>query len=336
MRVVLPTVMPPIMTYPNLNAPLAIALVNEQSYEWFYNKFVQIYGMISKHFTANIRFLDGSFGPSMCPYVNRNVYTHQYVNKNFGKYSNFIKHCIDSGYYVYTYIDQYFVEKSYGYQTRHYLHPLFISGYDVDKETIIGGDFFRGIYSFEEIGSKNVDMAFCYSEKMKNQPQIYYDVTTYTPVTYKWDFDLGVLITSIEDYINQIDSTGTHYYMYTKEEKNDFKYGMGVYDVLYELLSNGKCERKTYHIFYEHKKMMVLRLQFLKEHFQYCNEEVNELFKIIQEKSLIARNLVMKNEYKYIANIEQKLLILLKQIENMELAGLLMLLDDLRKIEGTI
>lgn len=296
MKIELPTVMPPINTFPNLNAPLAIALTHEEAYEWFYNKFVVLHGMISDTIFYHGNFIDGSRGGGLCPFVNRNVFTHQYIDQNFESFIDFVIRCINSGYYVYVFLDRYYNEKSEDYQKRHYLHQLFICGYDTEKEVVIGADFFHDKYSWEEVSFEGVIKGYLNYTEVDPGPGVHHDIVTLTYRSFQWKFDLEMLCISIEDCLKGIDSTNALGYAFTQEELRSFRYGIGYYDILSELIEQELWDRRAFHVLYEHKKMMLMRLEYLEKKYNYYNEEILEEFTKMKDKAWKLRNLIIKLE----------------------------------------
>ncbi len=89
---------------------------------------------------------------------------------------------------------------------------------------------------------------------------------------------------------------------YTINEIQDYYYGMGCYNIFFSMLDNIKDNqqlphrwRQISHLMYEHKKIMGIRIKYLKEKKYLINSDVyGNAYNVIGEKMLVARNLLMK------------------------------------------
>lgn len=319
MRKELLHVMPPIITFPSINAPLSIALARQAPYSWFYNRFVQLYGTLSHMYTLHGCFIDGDTSPASCPFITRNVFTRKYIDSNFDSFSSFAIHCINSDYYVYAFLDRFYNEKSENFQKTHFPHQLFICGYDTDKEVFIGADFFHGIYRFEEISFYAIDNGYlCYGEAEGTNIGEYPDVVTYAYKPVQWNFSFAQLISSLKDYWNKMDSTQVFYYWFPEKLRKNFKYGMDYYDILYSLIDQNILDMRAFHILYEHKKMMGLRLEYLKEQYGFEDGKAEAAYRDMTQNALLIRNLLLKSDVTPQAHLSEKIMKTLNQIKESE------------------
>lgn len=318
MKKELPFTIAPICTFPSINAPLGIALSYDAPKAWFYNKFVQIYGTRYHLYSHYGCFIDGDSSPAACPFITRNVLTRRYVNNSFDTFSDFIIHHINCGYYVYAFLDRYYNEKSEDFMVRHFPHQLLIFGYDTEKEIFLGADFFNAIYKTEEISFNGIEEGYQnYDKTQGTNIGEYPDIITYTYKPCNWDFDFKILISSLEDYLNSIDSTKVFYYWFPQDVQKHFRYGLDYYCILRSLIKDKILDVRAFHILYEHKKMMRLRFGYLKETFQLDFPEA-AAYKEMEYMSQVIRNLIIKHNLSEQKNIFQKLIVQLDKIESCE------------------
>lgn len=334
MRKELLIVPPHIDTYPNLNTVLSIAMAHEEAKHWFYNKFVIIYGTMSRRFNFHGHFIDGWTMQAMCPFVRRNAYTHEYIDTNYTSFMEFVIHCIDSGHYVYATLDRFYNERAEDdYQKYHYVHQMFIYGYDTEQKVVLGADFYDGNYLYREVSFEGIEKGYHGFEQVTNLPGgAKSEVVTFSYKPGKWQFDLVRLIESLEDYLKGVDSSNLFYYVVTRQEQQDFKYGIRYYETLRQLVQEKDWDRRAFHILYEHKKIMVERLEYLKDHIGYENEAIEKAYRELQDEAMIVRNLVLKNLFQEQAGRSERLKELLDKMERSEREAVTELVAGLREL----
>ena len=64
----------------------------------------------------------------LCPFVEKNIIPKSLVLGIFRSFHEFVIHAIEGGYYISTFLDQFFREDMRGHYGFH--HPTFIYGYD--------------------------------------------------------------------------------------------------------------------------------------------------------------------------------------------------------------
>ena len=336
MRKELPTVRPLLNTYPHLNAALAIALVHEEAYDWFYNKFIQLYSTMSNRFGARGGFVDGWTDAVKCPYIKENVISRKYIRENFRSILDFIIHCINYDCYVYVYLDRFYNEKSEDYQSDHHLHQMLIIGYDTDKQAFIGAEFYGGIYRFEEVSFEGIEKGYKGYEQSSNQQRwMKSEVALFWYKPYQWEFDFEMLIRSFEDYLYERDSTMVFYYTFKAWERTDFKYAMAFYGTLRILIKEENWDIRAFHVLCEHKKMMIMRLEYMKERYGYENRNVFMAYQYMHKEALKVRNYILKHIIKEQLYLKFKLATILDKIEKCERNTLVELITDLKNAFST-
>lgn len=259
---------------------LCIILAYKNMYPWFYENYVQLYYNPDKF----LRFLNikevwfdfyGGYTEPRRFLACRRIHLDDLKQVNI---LNFIKECIDSNCYLYTYIDEYYTRLQGKY---HFVHDIFIYGYDEEDQKILvigfdskmnftnyGVDFDQ----FKTAFDNGVQMAKLTDQwKGANyclviEPKLEED--------YRHKFEMDNFLTALSDYLNSTNKNGrknphdTNYAIYQGENN---VYGINTYDKLIECIrhdlecSSGdeRLDFRPFHVFYEHKRQMRKRMEFL-------------------------------------------------------------------------
>ncbi|WP_370749229.1 hypothetical protein [Eubacterium sp.] len=262
----------PISIYPNIAYPLMIILGEPHLKEWYYEHFINIYAQCWDEILFRVDFLDSSryFGDVIecCA-----VPLSESKNLNITEY---VVEAIDKGYCVNIFtIDEYYLSNSNCYNKEHFIHETLVYGYNKEEKVfnIVGYDkqdrFCRFEYKINE-----VEKAF--KSGVENAP--YYLVDSLHKIKIRhfftdYEFSLNNFIVELEKYLFSLSDKKKKFFSLASEDETF--YGEECYKMMIKHLEN-YIENKTdlditylcYHFFYEHKKMIIERLNFVDEKYK--------------------------------------------------------------------
>lgn len=287
------------------------SLIPESCLPWIFENFIQLayakmWGMLV---FDNHRLLLAN-----CPGIDFFVFPYELCQKLFGNsIKDLIINIIDTKEYIYLYVDRYYISFDHqNYQKHHFLHEIFIYGYNMKKDVFYAADNFKtGKFMFVEIPCKEICQGF------KNATSKY-NFTSYFRVlrinnNQKYEMDIDKVKKLISEYIHNVPS-------FDIKKEQDMIYGIKVFDFLLELIHNNDyLDIRAYHLIYEHLILMELRMKYIYKISQ--NEEYISFEKqigMIKDKAFILRNCVLKYNISHnqhtLSTIKQNLMEL-KQLE---------------------
>jgi hypothetical protein len=334
LRTVLPTSTPDITTFPAYASSLSILQSHPEALDWVYSHYIRIFvtkieiadinaeyyptagyapGFFTDYDTRRLgnTLADGIFfNRESCPYLN--VFEIPYSLIRPMSFVDFVKKCLDSNLYVYAHIDTSKVEnyECDGIPSEASDHPIFIYGYDDNNRTFNIADFFGGNkYSFEECKFKNIEDAF-ESSRITFLPMVksiaaiqYNDKGVYT-------LDYEYIRNSVREYILADREAAINFSNYSSTFFKPLNWtvkallGIDVYRFLSEFwklyislsaLGVTEIDMRPFHAFYDHKVIMLKRMEYLQKKGVIVNKEkyIAE-YCGIRDNLQIARNLVLK------------------------------------------
>lgn len=297
---------PPITVYRNYAYPLSMICANDNREEWLISKFSNLYTMKTNDGYLWYDFLEGD------TYLN-DVISRKFTpleNMHGKNVINMIKEAILNENYVTFFLDEFYLKSSKAYNSRHNPGEVFIYGYDDVKKIMYSVGFNeKSTYGKVEF---EYDMVTAAHNSLLNNQEIFRKM----PVWVEWyafgelsflkepHIDVNEnyimsLITSISDYSYSVQRNDLLRKEIKEEYGEDAVFGLNtqkVYiDNLYLLLED-KCyiDYRHIHLIYEHKKMMLNKLEYI-SNLKCCDidDELNRYKKLVHEVNL-ARTLYLK------------------------------------------
>lgn len=279
---------PLINTYTSYGA--VFSLIGEESTEWVYNNFIQLryaYKWDMFTFDEHQRYL------TECPGLDYFIFPMEIIEKKYeNSLLNFIVSSIDMGYGVFFWVDRFHVAEYKEYQTMHFAHEVFIIGYDMQRQVLIGADNGNdGKYVLIDFQIEQIEEAFWKLDKQE------YFLSQIRLIRRNADckecFNIQKVKFELNRYLNSVP-------MYEVLYQQEFIFGFCMYDKLIHLLKEqsqieGEFDIRGFHLLYEHKLIMEARVKFMEEHGYIGKER-----KLLEESSkikmqfLILRNTVLK------------------------------------------
>lgn len=323
----------PIITSFTKHANLFSVLSGTKNYyEWFLNNYIQLW------FRTDNNILDFymPFMPQLCPLLYCQKLSREFMNISLKiNIKDFLINCINEKYYVSIVLDEYFIPISPFFKKRHHPHEVLIYGYNCKLNLFYIADFFKNRkYSYSQAPFNLIEKAY-YSVKQQDD---YLNAIHLYKHNEEAKFDLS--ITNIKKGIgNFLNSVNPSYQFSNYEQpKNDgWIFGKNIYSYIKDYLirrgeAGKQVDARIYHVLYDHKKCMALRLKYLREiNYSYVSEELVKLIENVEMLSLIIRNMILKYNLTMRSEILKKVITKIDQLEDIEtniLSQLLINLND--------
>lgn len=347
MKKVLPFKYPMITSWTWTAATFAVLENYENAFPWLYNNFVQIFcetydKWVSIHYIPHVDVFSNN--PLLrSALIERKIFSSLQTN-----IIDFIKKCIELDYYVYCKVDERYICKK-----ERFLHELIIYGFDDETAQFKIADFTFASsqkYVFSVTSYTSVQQAYeavtIEDDDMQdgiggNGGILIFSVNC----EYDYSFNLELLIISLKDYLGRMDG-GSNYRTYNLKKESSFSrglrmvhYGIDVYDEVinyYKKVKNGIdiFYIQPLHVLYDHKVLMIKRLQFLKKEMGVeISESVVENYEKIFQIAKMARNVGIKYWVCKNASLLDRLEKLLIQMKSLDKKTTESLLKELKKYE---
>ncbi len=302
---VLPMSYPCMTSYPMHANMLACIAQYEGSMHWFYNYYVQL--SMEKDLQNSSCFIDFCAPQpwKSCPWFHYQRINRDMIEKGWGSVSKFIIDCIDSDYYVYLYLDQFYIPEARQFQNRHFAHDSFIYGYDSSNKQFNIADFYQHFkYYFTTASFSQINMAFEDKKLLEAANQLG-GIILVKPVQYDYFvFDVMKLRGFIEDYLQSKLSSKSYtdnYRIDVGDNRDLWVYGLEIYSYLQrylELVLQRKVllDLRAFQVIVDHKTLMLSRILYLAENKLLIDaDSIYKEFEAIKHEFMLIRNLAIKS-----------------------------------------
>lgn len=307
MQIILPVKYPPITSFPAIANYLSILWVyRDKVLPWISDRYIQLV-IRPYHPITRADFYDqadpGNYiiPENYCPFIGwlRNNQT----TAHFNNFSEYIEYQIKQGYYLDACLDNFYMSCSYYFNKHHHIHQTFIYGFNSEKRQVFVSDFYDdGRYTRETVS---------YNEINKSIEGIDYFINLYKYEDFDYTINLDLLKLSIEDYINSKDSIKNFEYSCASYNR-DILYGLNFYKYIIEVFCTEETiDIRPFHILYDHKMMMKIRLDYLLELNIFDNNRLKQIYAIndsLITDSLTLRNMVLKFNFSHNKNLLNKII----------------------------
>lgn len=270
------------------------SVMDSTLWPWVFNNFIQV---CYAHDWKMHVFQSHHMLLKNCPGIHFHTIPQDLIKV---KWKNSLKEIIidsiNNNYYLFIYIDRYYISSSHYYQREHLYHEAFIYGYDIEKSLIYIGDnlsegkFEYVSFSFEEVeeGYWATDAEFdFFSEVRILKPNENSNI----------HIDLGQIVQHVHNYLYSVKT-------YDLLQEQEFEYGLNsieklLTDIKESFLLNSELDRRSFHLLYEHKLLFEKRVEYLitKKYIEH-NEVLLEGISDLKKWYLILRNTVLKYNFK--------------------------------------
>ena len=329
MRIALATAEPPIWAQNVYSFPLSILASSEDYLPWFHSHFIQLcvpgppQGIF--FYQPWLTSIDDLLP---CPLLKVATLDQQLAtNLCRSDVVRFLIDCLQADYYVKLQVDYFHLPPLSGYKRRHFTHPVLICGCDTDEQSFqIRCYDSRGRFAAHRVGFREITEAQNIAEA--KQPTILYKYHKAPGPAFHFEFDLDLVVQFMSDYVGSSNSTAR--FRIIKDYGS--VWGVGVYDWLTEQISDlrrqsesrlGDHFRNSFRLLWEHKKVMVARIQYmcaqgyLREETASCN-----LFAEIERKMNRVRLVMLRWEIERPAGTLERIESWIREIAELESAVL--------------
>ncbi|MFK0522295.1 hypothetical protein ACINKY_08785 [Paenibacillus illinoisensis] len=313
---------PYLNTYNLYGTTFSIASHDERIWPWVYNNFIQIRYVPdwNAYFFDNHHLIFDN-----CPSLSKYRIPQSVMEMKWHSLKEFIIDSINLDCYVYLYVDRYYISKSAAYKKiKDNWHEILIYGYDTGKELFYVADNLReGKYILTESDFNEIEEGYS-SLKSDN------------------DFFKGIILIQKRDEdfvfrIGQVKAQLTNYLLSKETQDIAFKeesiFGFNAWmNLISDLEQKTKLDKRPFHLFWEHKKVMVDRIKYLEEKKYIKQDESSVLqeFVLLENKALTIRNMALKYSITQEKELQKKIIEELTQSLNKEkqlIKSLLLILD---------
>ena len=343
---VLPVNYPPITSFQGTACLLATIASTNNGLCWFYNSFVQLYGIRRKNgITVSPYFAEEWRN---CPVVDFQCIFIQFLKKKWESGTQFVVDALDSGWYVYLLLDQYYIPISDLHRTDHWPHETLLYGFDMKRQRFYVADFYvHGRYSFGDISFSEFEAAFQNVDTDQLSGSIYndlrYSVYLIRPSDVAHRFDIELVVALIEDYLLARDTVKAIPLVHRDVRwPNPLERGAVVYGLNnFELMEHYLCESvrrkwspdvRPFHIMLDHKTAMIGRLTYMMK-AGYLDDSAQWLdrYSSIARSALTIRNMLLKYRLTNDERSIWRMIKLLSDLRDFEAETMAALLDSVRR-----
>lgn len=200
--------------------------------------------------------------PIDCPFFEFQLLDKRNMYPYPEKFSEFLEYHILNNNYVIASIDDYYVNSGWNYRKKHFSHLALIYGCDTTEKKFLVADFFGNKYTQAEIEYKYIDEGD--NSMPTDLARWYNEITIFKFIKRHEPFPLKIELIKLllSDYINSRDSF--YKLNYSRYQYGKYYYGLAYYDNLIETLNQDKnIDIRLFHLLYDHKVAMLLRLDYL-------------------------------------------------------------------------
>ena len=322
-----------IKTWAEQNFMFSILQNMESGWDWIMNHFIQLRGAQYVDYKwggldTNVTFYPyamHNLHPGMmdlCPFIHKYMIPRSLVTANYKSFHEYVECAIDSGFYLSTYLDQFFRQDRKGKHGFH--HPNFMYGYSRKKnEVYIMDNFEKGKFGKKKITYQQLDRSY---ELVPGDLWVV-SVFLYQLYPYHYKFVPEYIKEQILDYLEP--GKGICYFNRTvcpeslHEDENYYNkvyFGVNCYELLQEYLQGiGNLvdgfrdnDWRNFSMLCDHKRVMVQRYEYMLKH-RYIQEDsvLHENLKGLEDECVKMLNIFLKytltGDVKYIETVSELL-----------------------------
>ena len=287
---------------------LSVALSCSKGYEWFFEHYINIYLRIKQvespddYFDTQASYVDLSLlDRNYSPLLEVYSYPKELLDVPF---HSFVVELLNNGYYVFSRLDHFYLHCSWRYNTKHILHTTLISGYE--NEDFILTDYFDIHYSTKKASFADVNLAYRSISRLDmGKPHFHYqkdEIVFFKPAKesdISYSFSLVNTVRYLFDYFLGNDSTArlrNELAWFESFGAYEYHYGVNCIKLIAELYAERRLTQREFHLLYEHKKNMALRLTYFLEHGYLDSDYFHVKYSEMATTALSIRDYVAKCE----------------------------------------
>ena len=334
MRMFLTMTDPPITTYPSIANILSLLWDRKDNImPWFVDHFIQLvvrpnhedtFGDFYDHADIDTYYRT-IFGLPGLGWMRVNSETVHY-----DVFSDYVEKQVNNGYALEACLDRYYFPFAENYQQYHKKHSSFIYGYDNDKDEIYIADFF----------SDNIYSGALYERKVITYKQLNDSMNNDGIINLMkawddhYDVNFKLMRKGFDDYLNSTDSM-FRFEFSNKDYNHGAIFGLAYYDYLADSFAEKSfLDTRMFHILYDHKKMMSLRLECLEKMHVFDGETIAELKSmndLLTEETRVLRDAVFKYQIRESDKLKERILNRISKLKDMDKQFVIAMLNAMDK-----
>lgn len=321
----------PIKGYTIHAYPLSIALNEEKCKPWFYSNYIQLVcdpDYIENFYDFNNlcsilecdKWIDSIY-PGI-PWIRYNSIMVNQIHNYADKLCDIVKWIIDNNQYLVTHLDDFFITHKEAYNVKHNFHDIMCFGYD-DEKSIFKMLAYDSMGNFEKMDISFEDFTKAYESTQVNSDEPFYNPFKILSIDhdFSYDMDINLIYKSLECLLKSKDNLIMRKTIRNVNEK--LVYGLDTYKVLadyYSLKRDERYDLRPLQILWEHKKCMVMRLEYLSEIYKNSGfSDLKNEYLEVEKKALITKNLVLKFMISGKEKTQQKAILSLMSMKEIEI-----------------
>lgn len=328
---VLPLSEPPVIAYLHHAYMLSITGQCASFKDWFHSSYIQLY---DDYLTGGLNFFEHDFTRFQQPLLSHHSMCIDAFRSGGYDIIEFAKHCLDTDYYFYTFVDESYIPGKEAYKSKQrYTHEVLVYGYDAaakEFQSIGFSDKFQ--YEKSTISFDNFALGFNHMEISASFRNNIHLLKPSLDVEYP--FQLKQVAGLLEDYYLSR-NTSEQYSMVRAPYRSAF--GMAIYDYLiqnFEDVLKGKVRLSinSLHLLWEHKKCMISRVQYMQQKYGMLLDYDITPLKEIERLAYKTRDELIVFSISNDPKCFQNIIKYLSQLKDKEKAALGILLDRISAV----
>ena len=309
MKVQLPMSSPLFTTYPALADITAIIRSDERFPRWICNNFNQLiyYTNASKkaRFYTFIEDIPRESNTifSDVPILRYNLIQCDLLNAQTTDIVAFLKNCVDSGYYVRIFMDNYYISyHKWMYGRLNFVHQKLVYGYDDETEVIYMSDFANGNrYNLYTASYDEVRQAYSACFPLPDSDSRYVVCVKPREQKLRQEINYEKIAADLNDFLTSSDRTRR---LLNSERWSGylFTYGIKCYDQMISDIKRGVADAKSMNMFCDYVTSMECTVDEIKSSGNFDSDETYYRLKgqlvTMRNQAMTARNLLLKYSVK--------------------------------------
>lgn len=334
-KVLLPISQSPLTVSQFLAYPLVVLLNYPECLPWIYSNYIQL-----EYFTdtrdESLSFVGGWV--TDIPWIRFKYNEKKQYIRTTGDIHSAIKQSIDNGWYFYSIFDEFYIPSRVKYNKVHFSFDFLLYGYDdAAEEFFVLGYTNKGIFESSRISYRDFHKAF--ESDFECQPFV---ILFKKRDDFLFELDIKYFRDMIHDYIKS-QNTASRLGITQRETIKDRIFGLETYNSLIRHFQNNQARygkdnmllyrsSRSLHVLWEHKKIMLSRLEYLNQHHFIENFDfLYRLYQKLENEVLVLRNLHLQFSIKEDKRLLDQLMNSLLEIKDLESEGLEALLESLER-----
>lgn len=338
---------PPSLAYGHIINPLVVILAHPDTENWFYSNYIQLCSMkhpfvYGEEDVELMNFFPKYFSDFDSFYLRVHNITDDIIDLTEDNLISHMIEWIEKGYYIQTFLNEGEIPGTY--MCSHKIHALneqLFYGYNLEEKVFYITVFNEKDHFSESVISFEALKKVFFSDKCRELVEQCewlcvgkkYGMNLFKFKEYvKYEFNLNVVINSLEDYVNA--SNSAENLSWLTQEKKDFVFGVDVYKSLIDWLNlhnNEPVDIRSVFELWDHKKIMYDRIEFLINKGFLTEKKYLEEYRKIVDLSNDVRLLIIKYNIIRKRELIDRIINTLNELKNKEVPILENLIADLKR-----